>query len=82
VNAPVRIEPTRIQINDDQACRDFLLCELRRMSTRARLAALECDSIGTALKGDLIGPTAALEWIADIDPGLLDLLGAPMVALA
>jgi hypothetical protein len=62
-----------------RARREFLLCELRRMSARARLAANECDSIGTALKGGLIEPEAALEWLDELDPQLFDLLGAPAV---
>jgi hypothetical protein len=57
---------------------NFLLAELRRMSARARLALTEIDSIGAALKGGLIEPEAALAWLDEIDPALLDLIGTPM----
>ena len=82
MNAHAPIVAAPIQITDTEACREFLLCELRRMSTRARLPALECDSIGTALKGNLIQPEGALAWLDEIDAPLLDLLGAPMVVAA
>jgi hypothetical protein len=82
VNAHAPIVAAPIQIADTEACRAFLICELRRMSTRARLAALECDSIGVALKCNLIAPEAAIEWLQDIDAPLLDLIGSPMVVPA
>jgi hypothetical protein len=57
---------------------NFLLAEFRRLSARTRLALTEIDSIGAALKGGLIEPEAALAWLDEIDPALLDLIGTPM----
>jgi hypothetical protein len=57
---------------------DHLLLELRRLSLRARAAAVECDSIGLVLKSGAISPEAAVSWLADVDPLLIDLLGAPL----
>lgn len=46
---------------------EYLLAHLRAARARARLAALEIDSIGVALKSNLIGTDEALAWLADVD---------------
>jgi len=57
---------------------NFLLAEFRRIRSRAQLAIVEIDSIGTALKGGLIDSEAALAWLDEIDPALINLIGTPM----
>jgi hypothetical protein len=47
--------------------REFLLSHLRAARTRAQLAVCEIDSIGVALKGNLIDVDEALAWAADVD---------------
>jgi hypothetical protein len=56
---------------------NFLLCELRRIRARARLFVTEIDSVGLALKDGLVTPEGAVAWLAEIDPQLFDLIGAP-----
>jgi hypothetical protein len=50
---------------DDETHREFLLAALRVASARAKLMDSEIVAIGVALKGRLIGPETAVEWIAD-----------------
>ena len=54
--------------------KDFLLAALRAASVRAKLMEADINSIGVALKGDLIGPETAVQWIRDA--GLLGMVGA------
>ena len=49
---------------------EFLLACLRAASLRARLVATELDSVGVALRGNLMSHDGAIEWLRDID--LLD----------
>jgi len=62
------------QITNSQAVEstqvEFLVSLLRAASLRFRLAAVELDSIGTALRGQLITYDAAVEWLDDV--GLFD----------
>ena len=54
--------------NLDQS--EFLLSCLRAASLRARLIATELDSIGVALRHNLVSHDGAVEWLCDLD--LLD----------
>ena len=49
---------------------EFLLACLRAASLRARLIATELDSIGVALRHNLVSQDGAVEWLRDLD--LLD----------
>lgn len=51
---------------DDQDHKDFLLSALRSASLRAKMYEVEINSIGIALKSDMVTVTAALRWIKDI----------------
>ena len=61
-------------MSDDELHRDFLLAALRAASARAKLIEADINTIGVALKGDLIGPETAVAWIRDA--GLLWIVGA------
>ena len=54
--------------------KEFLLSALRAASARARTLALDIDTIGIALKGDLIVTDTAMQWIRE--GNLLWLVGA------
>jgi hypothetical protein len=49
---------------------DFVLSALKAATLRARLAAAELDTIGLALKRNLVSVEGALAWLHDVD--LLD----------
>jgi hypothetical protein len=53
--------------------REFLLSALRAASLRAKLFDAEVNSIGIALKENMITPEQAMTWIKDI--GALDSIG-------
>lgn len=57
----------------DQEHKDFVLSILRSASLRARMYEIEINSIGIALKGDMVTVTEALRWIKDI--GAWELVG-------
>jgi hypothetical protein len=48
---------------DEALHKEFLLAALRAASARARALPLDIDTIGVALKGDLIGAETAVRWI-------------------
>ena len=54
--------------NSDQS--KFLLTCLRAASLRAKLIATELDSVGVALRHNLVSHDGAVEWLCDLD--LLD----------
>ena len=56
---------TRAETPDRTALRAYVLSELRCAALRARLAAVEIDTIGVALNARMIEPEDALEWLAD-----------------
>jgi|HubBroStandDraft_6_1064221.scaffolds.fasta_scaffold00050_67 hypothetical protein len=58
--------------NDDDH-KDFVLSALRSASLRARMYEIEIQSIGIALKGDMVSVIEALKWIKDI--GAWELIG-------
>ena len=64
-NEPVRNDPVE---NSDQL--EFLLACLRAASLRARLIATELDSVGVALRHNLVSHDGAVEWLRDLN--LLD----------
>lgn len=53
--------------------REFLLAALRAASFRAKLFAADIDTIGIALKEQMITAEEAVKWI--IDAGLKDSVG-------
>src|SRR6478672_11697915 len=55
---------------------EFVLATLRSVSLRVRLIASEIDTAGTALKGGLISPETALEWVNEVAPGCVGYLPA------
>lgn len=61
---------------DETALRDHLLAAMRVSSLRLLLTKVELDSIGTALKGGLIGTAEALDWLDDI--GAMPLIDAAL----
>lgn len=58
---------------DGEGRRDWVLSQLRMASTRAEIMRLEINTVGVALKGGLISPETAVEWISDV--GAAALLG-------
>jgi hypothetical protein len=52
---------------------DYVLSALRSGALSARLIANEADTIGIALRSNLISPRAAILWARDA--GVLDLVG-------
>lgn len=56
-----------------QSHREFLLSALRAASLRARMFEVDINSIGIALKAEMVTPDQALKWIKDI--GALELVG-------
>ena len=67
-------------MNDDEAHREFLLSALRAASLRAKMYEIEINSIGIALKAEMVSVSDALIWIKDI--GALELVGLIPNALA
>jgi|GEM_PF-4222963 len=61
---------------DETALRDHLLAAMRVSSIRLLLTKVELDSIGTALKGGLIGTAEALDWLDDV--GAMPLIDAAL----
>jgi hypothetical protein len=61
----------------DEARRQLVLAELRRLAVGARSTAIELDSIGAALKGDFIDAEQALAELDEL--GLLHLVCIPLV---
>ena len=57
----------------DEDHREFLLSALRAASLRARMYEIEIQSVGIALKGNMVSVTEALKWIKDI--GAWELVG-------
>ncbi len=57
----------------DEDHREFLLSALRAASLRARMYEIEIQSVGIALKGNMVTVTEALRWIKDI--GAWELVG-------
>lgn len=71
--------PNAVAGYDETAFRDHLLAAMRAGSLRLLLAKLDLDTIGTALKGGLIGTDEALDWMADVGamPLIDAVLGGP-----
>ena len=63
-SADVPLEPSALPDTE------FTLAAIRSATLRARLAANELDSIGIALKRNLVSVEGALAWLHDVD--LLD----------
>jgi hypothetical protein len=61
-------------IDEEDSHKEFLLAALRAATARARAMQLDLDTIGVALRGDLIGPDTAVQWINNA--GLMWLVGA------
>jgi hypothetical protein len=55
---------------------EFVLATLRSVSLRIRLIDNEIAAAGTALKGGLISPEIALEWVNEVAPGCVGYLPA------
>jgi hypothetical protein len=52
-------------MDEEATHKEFLLAALRAASARARTLALDIDTIGVALKGDLIVTATAMDWIRE-----------------
>ena len=61
-------------LEDVERHKEFLLTALRAAALRARTMEADINTIGVALKGDLIGPDTAVRWI--MEAGLLPIVGA------
>jgi hypothetical protein len=61
-------------IDEEDSHKEFLLAALRAATARARAMQLDLDTIGVALRGDLISPDTAVQWISNA--GLMWLVGA------
>jgi hypothetical protein len=55
---------------------EFVLATLRSVSLRVRLIDNEIAAAGAALKGGLITPEIALEWVNEVAPGCVGYLPA------
>jgi hypothetical protein len=55
---------------------EFVLATLRSVSLRVRLIDNEIAAAGAALKGGLITPETALEWVNEVAPGCVGYLPA------
>jgi hypothetical protein len=53
-------------MDEDERHKEFLLQALRAASLRAKLMDNELQSIGVALKNNLIGPDTAIKWAYDM----------------
>lgn len=53
-------------MSDHQDHKDFVLSALRLASLRAKMYEVEINSIGIALKSDMIDVLSALRWMKDI----------------
>lgn len=54
-----------VQPADDGA--EFLLAALRVAALRARLAQVELETIGIAVRRKMLSPAAAIEWLESLD---------------
>ncbi len=52
---------------DAKAYREYVLAELRCAHRRAQLLVLEIGTIGVALRGDIVTPDGAMEWLASVN---------------
>jgi hypothetical protein len=55
---------------------EFVLATLRSASLRVRLIDNEIAAAGAALRGGLITPETALEWVKEVAPGCVGYLPA------
>ena len=53
--------------DDEEARREYILSELRCAAARARLAALDIDAVGQALRARIISPNRAASLLWDTD---------------
>jgi hypothetical protein len=53
--------------NTSEGHRDYLLAELRCAAARARLAVLDIEAVGLALKYNIIGPVTAVRLLTEAD---------------
>jgi hypothetical protein len=60
----------------DHDRQEFVLATLRSVSLRVRLIDNEIAAAGAALKGGLITPETALEWVNEVAPGCVGYLPA------
>ena len=63
-----------VRMDEEAQHREFLLTALRAATMRAKLMQADLETIGVALKGNLIGCDTAVAWIRDA--GLLFMVGA------
>jgi hypothetical protein len=61
-------------MEDEEKHREFLLMALRAASARAKLLEADINTIGLALKGNMINSETAVRWI--IDANLLWMVGS------
>jgi hypothetical protein len=57
----------------DAGHRDFMLSALRTASLRAKMMEVEINTVGIALKGNMISVGESVQWLRDI--GALDFVG-------
>ena len=54
-----------ISLDEEESHKAFLLAALRAASLRCKVMEADVNTIGVALKGDLIGADTAVAWIRD-----------------
>jgi len=59
-------------MNEDSH-KDFMLSALRAASLRAKMIEMDLNTVGVALKSDMVTPMEAVEWLRQI--GALDFVG-------
>lgn len=53
--------------------KDFMLSALRAASLRAKMIEMDLNTVGVALKFDMVTPLEAVQWLSQI--GALDFVG-------
>ena len=57
----------------EESHKDFMLSALRAASLRAKMIEMDLNTVGVALKSDMVTPMEAVEWLRQI--GALDFVG-------
>ena len=57
----------------EESHKDFMLCALRAASLRAKMIEMDLNTVGVALKSDMVTPMEAVKWLRQI--GALDFVG-------
>lgn len=75
-------EPIKRSRCEPPSRRDYALALCRAAHVRARLAQVEIETIATALKGNIISPDVALQWLGDAELAYDPMYDAPAVMIS